>query len=104
VNNDLFKEIEDFLRNPDTEKTEILSQEDVETLIMALAIHRGEEGFTEEEASNLIRWAMKVRIGEGILGLVLKGFAWIDDPTGEFGEAFIIGLTPWGESMKEKLT
>jgi hypothetical protein len=96
----LFEDIQKYLSNPSEFHEGVLTSEEIETLILALAVKRGNDGFTEEEAVNFIRWAERQRIGESLLGLLLKGYIWIDDAEGIFGEEVIIGLTDLGLELK----
>lgn len=71
---DLFSKISaTLLDEKDSNEFAILSREECEILIMSLAISRGEEGFTEEEAAQVIKWAQEQRIGYSLLELTLKG-------------------------------
>ena len=77
---DLFNDIEEFLKNPSDEE-KLLTTAEVEHLILSLANARGDEGFDEQEALEVIRWAEGVRVDTAMLDLVLKGLCdvnWID--------------------------
>lgn len=49
----------------------ILTDEEVRGLVMALA--RGMERFTEDDASKLIDWATNVRLENGVVDLFVSG-------------------------------
>ena len=78
---DLFNDIEEFLKNPYENEEKLLSTAEVERLIISLAEARGDEGFDETEVYEIVRWAESVRIGTAMLKLVLEGLCdvnWID--------------------------
>lgn len=52
---------------------ELFTEDEYQSLIMALANGRGEKGFTEAEAVKLSKWAWRIRFDHGLLGLILKG-------------------------------
>jgi hypothetical protein len=87
--NKLFQDIEQYLKeNKDIEIVndklgQILTEDEVEKVILALAAARGEESFTEEEVFELVKWAEKVRIEESLLSLLLDGLVNIDLRDGE---------------------
>ena len=53
-----------------TEKTDILTDEQIETLIMQLA--KGQREFTEEQAGKVLDWAKKTLVNYALLELILK--------------------------------
>lgn len=57
---------------------EELSMEEAESLVMAFAEERGGRGFTEEEASVILDWAINARLDAILLQIVLKGGMNID--------------------------
>jgi hypothetical protein len=67
----LFDEIDNFLKT--SKEFSILTEEEIQILILSLANSRGEEGFTEDEAYEVVKWAESVRIGEAMLENVLLG-------------------------------
>lgn len=71
---DLFEDIDQFLKSPKDEY-KILSEEEVEILILSFINTRAEEGATEEEVFQVVKWAETQRIGSTMLDLVLKGMA-----------------------------
>jgi len=77
VSDELFASINGFLAG-NKEEERILSEDEVETLILSLASARGIEGFEEEEAFKLVKWAENIRIGEALLDLTLKGLTTAD--------------------------
>lgn len=100
----LFDDISTFLKNPEAEEEgKLLSAEEIQTIILSLAAVRGDKGFSEEEVVKLIRWCELQLTGEAIVELLLEGYIYLDDPTGEFEEP-LISLTPFGLAQKEKLT
>lgn len=78
----LFDDIQAYLTAPKEEG--VLTPEQYQQVLVALATARGEKGFTEDEAVAVIRWAERQVVGHTLLELVLKGVALIDDPTGTF--------------------
>lgn len=56
----------------------VLEEEEYEALIMSLAKHRNTQGFTDEEAVKIIRWAESQRIGNSLIELVCKEYIFID--------------------------
>lgn len=102
----LFTDISDFLKDPDVDvddEYKLMSPEEYQAIIISLAQARGETGFTEDETVNLVRWCEQQLMGASVVGLLLKGIVYIDDPTGEFKEP-VISLTPFGLAEQEKLT
>lgn len=55
------------------EQPKILSEYEVQTLIMSLMGARGDNGATEAEAAVLVDWAEKVRFEQATLDLILEG-------------------------------
>jgi len=83
----------------------LLTAEQLSAIIIALANARGDKGFTEEELIKLVHWCELQIIGESIVSMMLKGYVYIDDPTGEFtGDTVITTLTPLGREALKKLT
>lgn len=97
MNDDLFNSIDNYLKNPNQDKEKLLSDEEVERLILSLAITRGEEGFHEEEALAVVRWAEGVRIGQTMLKFVLDGICDIDWKQDDVA----ISLTEFGKRVHE---
>lgn len=76
--------LEDFLSrmndrikesSSDEEEEKFLTKEEIEALILSLARSRGYDGFDEEEAYRVIKWAEEQRIGAALVDLVCRGFA-----------------------------
>lgn len=61
----------------------ILTEEEIQTLILSLGSSRKESEFTEDEILLVIRWAEEVVIGYGILQNVLHGTVKVDVVNGE---------------------
>lgn len=82
--NQLFADIDSYLKDPDRlvandgSNYTLMTSEELDAIIMALARGRGDDGFTEEEAIAVIRWAELIRVGEAMLQNVLEGFCDID--------------------------
>lgn len=57
---------------------DILTEEEQDRLVLALALTRGHKGVTESEANEAIQWAYRVRIGAVLLELVLEGKTVLD--------------------------
>lgn len=51
----------------------LLSDDDVQRLIMSLAAGRGESGFTKDDVRRLVNWAETTRINSGLLECILAG-------------------------------
>lgn len=73
MSDDLFKDINNFLRNPAPEKDKLLSDSEYESVIMALARGRGDKGFTEEEAVALIEWVRLQVVTAQLVKMLLEG-------------------------------
>lgn len=54
-------------------KYPLLSQEEVETILLNFAVARGADGFTDEEAEEIIKWALFARADSTILSGILNG-------------------------------
>jgi len=92
---DLFDEIETFINQP---KAELYTSSEYEQFIIAFAASRGDEGFTEEELDELFTWLNRQRITETLIGLVLKGLAFIDWN----GEEPLFSLSPVGKEIVDE--
>lgn len=79
----------------------VFTDEQVMTLIMSLAQARGDKGFTEDEAQELVDWAVEVRINYELLGLILDGFIAVNWDS-EHGEP-AFKLTEKGIKERERL-
>jgi len=78
---DLFRDIESFLKTPPPDEEKLLTEAEVERLILSLATARGDDGFDESEVLEIVRWAEGVRVETTMLKLVLSGLCdvnWID--------------------------
>lgn len=102
MTDDLFKDISEYLKNPD-DREGLLTEEEVQIAIVGFLEARGEEGAEENEIYNFIKWLEMVRINNTLLGLFLKGIVYLDDPKGAFdtGSDIIISLTEEGKRLKE---
>jgi hypothetical protein len=56
-----------------TMSQELLTDQEVQSLIRALAEGREGKGFTEEEVNFVLQWARKIRIGQTMLELIFTG-------------------------------
>lgn len=74
----LFDEIDEFLKQPRKDEFILISEAELERLIMSLATVRGEEGFSEDELMSVVRWAEECRVGSSMLDLIFSGDADID--------------------------
>jgi hypothetical protein len=75
----LFDEINSYLENPSAvDKPGILSEPEIERLILAFGSNRGEKGFTEDEVVALVEWASLTRIANTMLEMVLDGSCDVD--------------------------
>lgn len=86
---EVFAELQQILdgqptSGPEEEKPRMLTDMDIQTIILALAEARGDEGFTEDEVVAAVRWAEMATISWSFLKLLLRGLVTIDDPTGTF--------------------
>jgi hypothetical protein len=80
-----------------TQKQKLLSQEQVEQIVLALAAHR--ETFTEAEAAKLVEWAENVMMDYGMLQNVLDGnLTW-----GWEGDGPEFSLSGLGQEAAEKI-
>lgn len=64
-------------------EAEILSEREVEQVIMAVLYGRGEGSATEEELKQAVAWAEEARIDAACLENVLSGRMWLDVRNGE---------------------
>jgi hypothetical protein len=75
-------DIEQFLRQNNADpKVQVLTDNEIEILIIALAEYRQSKGdgtFSEEDAVKVIDWAQNVRLGATVLDLVLEGLALVN--------------------------
>lgn len=62
---------------------ELLTAEESKFLIRALIRQRGSDGYCEEEAAEVLRWAKEARLADASLELVLQGRASLDVKDGE---------------------
>jgi hypothetical protein len=95
MSDDLFGNIERFLNSPKDNIQQLYTDEEYEQFIMAFATGRGEDGFTEEEATHLFHWLNIQRISQELISLVLKGVAFI----GWDGTEPTFTLSPLGEKV-----
>lgn len=63
--------------------TSILTDEEIETLVLSLGDSRNGEEFSEEEVLIILRWAEEVTIGYQLLKTVLQGSVGINVKDGE---------------------
>lgn len=82
---------------PDEFKS-ILDEEEIKTLIIALAESRGDDGFTEEEASVALAWAEETEIAYALLQNVLRGNIAIDVKNNEC----VFSITDSGREVVEQ--
>ena len=68
----------------------LITDDEGDLLIMALANARGARAFTQDEAQKLLEWARQVRMEAAMLRIVLKGAAYCD--IDEQGEFVLVGL------------
>lgn len=73
MSEDVFKDINDFLRQGHQEQVVVLEDHEIDQIIMAFALGRGDEGFFEEEVNTLLQWAVHVRVNSAILDLAVRG-------------------------------
>lgn len=50
-----------------------LTEDEVDRILLCLAVEAGDTGFTEEDAEKILDWAHSVRIGSAMLKLALDG-------------------------------
>lgn len=89
----LFDEIDDYLKQPKKNEFIIISEAELERLIISFATSRGDEGFDEDELMKVVKWAEETRIGSEMLDLVLSGDADINWN----GEDVVIRATDQGK-------
>lgn len=78
MEDNLFQRITDYVNTPKKNEEPLLTDEEVDRLVVSLDSAREGRGFTEEEFIKVIRWAEGVRLNESLLSLTLKGFTDID--------------------------
>jgi hypothetical protein len=108
-NDELFEDITSFLRSGD-QKLEVISDEEIDNIILAFAQGRGEEGFYEEEIQTLLNWAIHVRVNGAILDLAVKGLVVLNTEestagsfTSEFGDNLTVMISERGREIYNKL-
>ena len=75
----VFASIENFLNNvqPEPEVPDksnpLINNEESMLLIMSLAVNRGEDGFSEDEAEKILQWANDAKLNFALLELALEG-------------------------------
>ena len=57
---------------------QFLDEDEMNSLILSLAASRGDAGFTEEEAAEVVAWGERVRLEADLLELVLGGHVRVD--------------------------
>ena len=77
----------------------LLTEKNVEILIMSLASSRGDNGFNEEEAMKVVSWAEEACVNMALLENVLNGDVRVDIRTSD-GE-LIFNLTDKGIEQVE---
>lgn len=87
----LFQEINEFLTSPEQKQQGILTDDEMQTLLLSLGLSRDMEGFTEDEGYELIRWAENARIANTLLEMALDGSCLVNwkegEPTFKLSEA-----------------
>jgi hypothetical protein len=76
---------------------EILTEEEIQLLILALADGRGDKGVTEEDRQLVLNWAVQIRIGGIVLDLILHG-------TEEPITHAVLDIVPRANSLMEAVT
>ena len=80
------------------EQQSILSDEEIEKLVIALGIGRDGNEFTEEELLKVINWAEEVTIGHALLQNVMTGTVSVDVKDGEV----VFNITEKGKKEVEQ--
>lgn len=80
---DLFKEIQEYLANPVKDEDRLITDDEIERLILSLATSRGDEGFSEDEVYAIVNWVQETRVSEIMINLVLNGTCDVDLIGGE---------------------
>lgn len=83
-----------FRLQEETENTSALTDSEIETILLSLAESRGIEGFEEEEADKVLRWANQAAVDASLLKMTLQGLLYINWSKDENTVSF--GLTPTG--------
>ncbi len=71
---------------------EVLTDDEILTLLVRLGETRGERGFSEREGVRLVRWATEARVGQHVLDLLLADRLRVDVP--EEGEPVFMAKEP----------
>jgi hypothetical protein len=58
-----------------SKRDDILSDDEIDTVILSLLDGQGEKGATDDEMREAVRWARRARIANVMLNLVLRGQA-----------------------------
>lgn len=79
----------------------MLTDDEIQTLVLSLAEARGDDGFTEDEALVVLNWANRTRIEQAALECVLKGMTTVnvDPKSGEI----MFKITQRGISAVDKM-
>ncbi len=81
---DLMRRLSKDLKIPKELAVEqLVSEKEIETLIVSLAKARKDSEFTEEEAHQIVKWAIDARLQITLLSLVLKGAALVTIKDGD---------------------
>lgn len=62
---------------------ELLSDDEIERLIISLGTSRGDKGFNEHDVDMIVEWATDTRLRNDLLNLVLRELIDIDLKAGE---------------------
>lgn len=110
MEDNLFEDIEKYLSSPKEKikpEFQLLTDEEVDYAIVALVTNRGDEGATEDELVNFIKWLEMARLNNALANLFFKGLIKIDDATGTFAvlqdDNLVISATNLGEKLKKEL-
>ena len=77
MSDDIFQDINEFLRQ-DHDKITVLEDHEIDQIILAFAVGRGDEGFYEDELNTLLQWAVHTRVNNAILDLAIKGLVMLN--------------------------
>lgn len=87
-----------------SDKSKLLTEDEIKIILMASIAANGDKGTTEEDMLKAVRWAEGVRVDAGLLELVLAGSLFIRIEEDENNPSFITpeGLADMNEAKKNR--
>jgi hypothetical protein len=98
MEDNLFTDIDQFLQNKNQLGEPVLTEEEVQFLIVNILEGAGEKGQSEENILKIINWVSIAKLNETIINLVFKGYTYIG--WDEASEDVTVKLTEKGKAWK----